>query len=546
MVSLISESAVSMKNKPCKIEEEREVEVEDELEAGWKKFVTFKGDIPSKKIRYQDPAGNSYKNLKAAIKKMQNTKVKELKAVKKEKEKKSKKRKPSTQEASSSKGQEESVRTSPAKKRNSDTGAGEESSEETEMICEDCGAQFADAILLAKHNSKFHKRKVKLERPGKPKSTIRNLEDIQFQCEVPGQDIGSEVKDKTDKKKKDKVNKDGKKKDNNTKDGTVDGPALGPGEARAGGVGGPPGPPPAGEEQEEKEEDCFCEECGVEFTRRSLLRNHMLVQHGLETSGSSAAGDSVTGRESTKKSVSPERSFQTFDYYDEEEEEYFEEEEFSDDEDVVEVEIPYEVNVTGPVKLKKECQDKAFLEDANEDDEDDDYEDPFSDEEVDPEEITLDGDEQEDDDEVIIDEVTQNHEEDEREKARISKFESVLSAGDILEFVDKPDILQKVNSLAWWCQPTKWKPTNNWEVWHASLTQVCAHYKLKDVPIGPEEKYESYDDFDQKITLRFEINNPCQSMKTTYTWKKAKWFSFLDPVIPDDMKIVEETLEDDD
>ena len=102
-----------MKNKSCKIEEEREVELEDELEAGWKKFVTFKGDIPSKKIRYQDPAGNSYKNLKAAIKKMQNSKAKELKAVKKEKEKKSKKRKPSTQEASSSKGQEDSVPSPP-------------------------------------------------------------------------------------------------------------------------------------------------------------------------------------------------------------------------------------------------------------------------------------------------------------------------------------------------------------------------------------------------------------------------------------------------
>ena len=527
-----------MKNKSSKIEEEREVEVEDELEAGWRKFVMYKGDIPSKKIRYQDPAGNNYKNLKAAIKKIQDSKAKELKAVKKEKEKKSKKRKPSTQEhhaseGSSSKGQEDSVRISPAKKRNSDIPAGEERSEETEMICEDCGAQFADVILLAKHNSKFHKRKVKLKRPGKPKSTIRNLEDIQFQCEVSDQDYESKVKDK----------KDGKKKDKDTKDGEGDGPALGPGEARAGGVGGPPGPPPAGEEEED---DCFCEECGVEFNRRSLLRNHILVQHGLETSGSSAAGQNVTGRENTKKIASPERSSKAFDYYDEEEEDYFEEEEFSDDEDVVELDIPDEVNVTGPVKLKEEYQDKPFLEDANEDDEDDYYEDPFSDEEVDPEEITLDGDEQEDDDEVIIDEVTHNHEEDEREKARISKFESVLSAGDILEFVDKPDILQKVNSLAWWCQPTKWKPTNNWEVWHASLAQVCAHYKLKDVPIGPVEKYESYDDFDQRITERFEINNPCQSIQTAYTWKKAKWFSYLDPIIPDDMKIVEETLEDDD
>ena len=80
--------------------------------------MTFKGDIPSKKIRYLDPAGNSYECRPLRIR-MQNSKAKELKAVKKEKENKSKKRKPSTQEASSSTGQEESVRTSPAKKRNS-------------------------------------------------------------------------------------------------------------------------------------------------------------------------------------------------------------------------------------------------------------------------------------------------------------------------------------------------------------------------------------------------------------------------------------------
>ena len=33
---------------------------------------------------------------------------------------------------------------------------------------------------------------------------------------------------------------------------------------------------------------------------------------------------------------------------------------------------------------------------------------------------------------------------------------------------------------------------------------------------------------------------------TLYKWKKAKWLQSLDPVIPEHMKIVEESLDDDD
>ena len=53
-------------------------------------------------------------------------------------------------------------------------------------------------------------------------------------------------------------------------------------------------------------------------------------------------------------------------------------------------------------------------------------------------------------------------------------------------------------------------------------------------------------EFDRRISKQLLERNPGRSDRILYSWKKAKWFSLLDPIIPDHMKFVEETLEDDD
>ena len=82
----------SMKISAKKTEEWREVK-EEGLEYGLKKYVLFKGDIPSKRVEYRDPAGKSYKNSSQALKQLNKTKSKGKET---KKEKKSKKRKSDT------------------------------------------------------------------------------------------------------------------------------------------------------------------------------------------------------------------------------------------------------------------------------------------------------------------------------------------------------------------------------------------------------------------------------------------------------------------
>ena len=135
----------------------------------------------------------------------------------------------------------------------------------------------------------------------------------------------------------------------------------------------------------------------------------------------------------------------------------------------------------------------------------------------------------------------------EEERRLISDYEKLLSSSDlVLECIEDPDVLQDVSSTAWWAQPSKWKPTNTWEVWNAQVGQLCAHYRLRDLHISPQDTFNSYQEFDRRISKQLLERNPGRSARILYSWKKAKWFSLLDPIIPDHMKFVEETLEDDD
>ena len=127
--------------------------------------------------------------------------------------------------------------------------------------------------------------------------------------------------------------------------------------------------------------------------------------------------------------------------------------------------------------------------------------------------------------------------------AEAHKFEFRFS--NVAKIIEDPKLLQQLCASAWWAQPGKWKPSNTWEVWNAKVAQVCTHYKVKDIGISKDTTFASFDEFDRIISPELIEKNPFKSFKILYTWKKAKWFSLLDPVIPENMKIVEETLEDD-
>ena len=581
----------SMKITTKKTEEWREVP-EEGLKGGLKKYVLFKGDIPSKKVQYRDPAGKSYKSLSEASKLFNKPKstAKETK-----KEKKSKKRKsdinhcPETSEAE----------VSPYKRRS------QAQPLPLPLVCRDCRTEFTDEASLANHKDLFHPAKLKIKKP----LALATVKSLELQCEVC--DFIGESKSKLKKHQK-KEHKQTKGRGGKTTPSATSAPrSL-----------APPGPVVGEEkEEEEEEEDLYCEECGVEYRLRSQLEAHLRTVHKMagqrrqekipaptpvpppvspppSLSTARSRGSKPRGVQKVKeeeeemempglyceecgveyslrsqleahmrsshqmtlppslpncqiKKGDPIMNYECSvdfveEYYEDEEQE--EEEEFYDDDeefyygsdidqDVVEVE-----DVSSSPARDNKSKKQILRYDSSDEDSDDSAH--YLDEEDEPEEITLDGDDDEEDEDIIIEDVKQAEEEEDRR--RITQFESCIGHADsVAKIIEEPKLLQQVCATAWWAQPGKWKPSNTWEVWNAKVAQVCTHYKVKDIGISKDATFASYDEFDRIISPELMEKNPFKSFKILYTWKKAKWFSLLDPVIPENMKIVEETLEDD-
>ena len=58
--------------------------------------------------------------------------------------------------------------------------------------------------------------------------------------------------------------------------------------------------------------------------------------------------------------------------------------------------------------------------------------------------------------------------------------------------------------------------------------------------------FSSYEEFDEYVTPIITSCNPHRNQVELFKLKKAKWFQTLDPVIPEHMKFVEESIDDDD
>jgi len=168
----------------------------------------------------------------------------------------------------------------------------------------------------------------------------------------------------------------------------------------------------------------------------------------------------------------------------------------------------------------------------------------------DPEEITLDDepdeitlDEGEDD---IEDDIIQTEEYHERENMeKIQNYLKMIANTDFVRDLDEnQEKLQSFNQNAWYAKPVTWKPSKMGEMWHATVSQICSHFHLKDYPVEPNWWFKNWDSFNEFFTEVLENINPDKPQSSIFKLKKAKWFQYLHPAIPADKHFLEETIDD--
>jgi len=170
-----------------------------------------------------------------------------------------------------------------------------------------------------------------------------------------------------------------------------------------------------------------------------------------------------------------------------------------------------------------------------------------------PEEITLDDEPDEitlDEEEEGIEDITEVSRKGIYEKEqidRIERYEAMIAKTDFVkDLIETPENVSIFRLNAWYAQPSNWKPTKLGEVWNATVPQICFHLKLHDYPLQSNWSFRSWEAFDEFFTHLLENLNPGKLPSDLYKLKKAKWFQYLDPVIPQEMRITVETLEEED
>ena len=305
-----------------------------------------------------------------------------------------------------------------------------------------------------------------------------------------------------------------------------------------------PGPPGPVIQTHQTNVVIFCEECGIEYDNREDLTKHI--------------NSTECGNNSSNSPEKPVVHHQELEDDDDDLEE-IDEVELEEDMGPIVVEdikiqekidqLSLGVNRTHSQSSKyfvKRNFNTMIREEESSEDEDDDMEISSDEEEVvldDPEvpEITID-DNTDLEGEVQVEEYS-------KEKEMIEKYEDFLTNAPrdkVLSVVDDEQKMKNIWPGLWWAQPSSWRPSTSWETWNATVKQICTFYKLKDVPLQPGRRYKSYREFDQEISAQLKMRNPNKAFVPLYKLKKAKWLQTLDPVIPDNMKIVEESIDDDD
>ena len=440
--------------------------------------------------------------------------------------------------------------------------ASSEADDTRDLFCDICKVAFNDKSKKDKHMAVLHKcQKTKVEK----KVVISNDKPKEFHpCSSCQERFESKTQLKKHTQKVHKKSKQSVKSKPDSKGASVQSKAL----SRP--PPGPPGPSVAKViqgpvEEEEEGKDFFCEECGVEFDRRQQLVQHMKSEHD---------EDITSGVTTTKAAPSSEADSDEEDLEPELEEyvpinmrgqghifmdgfEVAEEIVNSDNEEISQLSSGFARLAPNPRFPPRKNEVEFYEEDVSDEEmesqENSEDSDQFSsDDEVmiespkrAAEEITLD----EDSDEEIVVEKVRN-EQYEKELYEISQYEKFLSleerAFNILTNDNNEDKVKIIQEKAWFAKPRNWKPASPWETWNATVKQICAHYKLIDFRLNDNQMFSSYDAFSDYVTGPMKDINQKMDDVMLYKWKKAKWLQTLDPVIPDHMKILEETLDDDD
>lgn len=533
----------------------KEVSIEAGFDPGWKKYIAKRGDELLQKItKYVNPQGNSFKNRDEATKAQ--LKLSSLK-----------KQEPSN----------ENVELNPKNSSN--------------LQC--CGMQFNLPQQLQQHMKAIHKENVSkensknkrihpcnlcssvfpnqknlkqhLKESHKPRKIFR-CESCEFQCENQ-----SKLKAHISSFHSIKVSKK---------------PHL-PVSNKMSNVKGPPGPPgpsfsskfpptsvPHGNLSDESRmedddaEEFFCEDCGLEYYSKAELQKHLKTAHDEVSPPKKITKNVFYEPEEEETELEDEwNEGGSRDIYMEEKVEEFEKEEIEE----ISSAMAHLTSNNSKFEVKHKPQRNLKMlndslsdeeeESVSGDNEDQEYYDDFSSDEGEndimlddpkiPDEITLDEDDTDTEDDGI-DIVDVKNERYEHELRLIHKYEEFLGQPEYINkfVVDVNNEHEKqlwgILDQSWFSKPREWKPSNPWESWNASVSQICTHFKLRDFTYDKSQVFSSYDEFDEYVTPIITSCNPHKNEVELFKLKKAKWFQTLDPVIPEHMKFVEESIDDDD
>ena len=131
----------------------------------------------------------------------------------------------------------------------------------------------------------------------------------------------------------------------------------------------------------------------------------------------------------------------------------------------------------------------------------------------------------------VVFHIARDNIEDDDDDINITKYEETLNKPtEVLDLVEDEQKLEQFTLESWWAQPKRWKPSFPSETWNATVKQICAFYKIKDIALKPNRTFTSYEQFDKAMSPMIERLNPTKGFVALYKWKKAKWLQTLDPV----------------
>ena len=474
-----------------------EADIEEQFPVGWRKVKSVDEDGIERSVKYTSPEDTAFKSKAKALEHLNKGRTKKKRKV-----------------------GDNSVDPTPIQQTHlSQTKKCITSTEDSEtLLCHICKVAFNDVSQKEMHMTKIHKSK----KSNGEKKVVPKMKEVQNMSKEFHPCLATDCLDrfasKTQLKKHTrsvhKKNNSAKTKRNLKASNAAPPPRpLRPPPGPPSSSRTPPGPPGplAAEEKEEEGKEFYCEECGSEFDKRQQLVQHMRSEHEEDTV--------IQAQGSQAAETDPEEDLELDEFipttvhgHGNTIMEGFEVcEAESDQEEIRELSNGFAKLASQTDQypryppLRQNINYDDFSDEEMETEDSEDNDEYSSDDEImiesprkAAEEITLD----EDSDEEVVVEKVRNDQYD-KELKRIQDYERFLSnekAFDILTNEENEDPLRIIQENAWFAKPRNWKPTSPWETWHATVKQICTHYKLIDFRLNDNQRFSSYDDFSSYVT----------------------------------------------